>query len=267
MGKSSIADKLSAQRSTNNFDLIRFIAAALVILSHCFSLAGKEFEPLSWLSGYETFGGLAVAIFFITSGFLITASWFSDENILSFIKKRILRIFPALIWVIFLTVFVLGPLLTALPLKEYFKNHTTYLYLNNVYLTCIYYSLPGVFAHNPWPNAVNGSLWTLPIEILMYAMIGFLGSIRLLKMKWFIPALLPFAFYLFISYYISHSNTMILWVRLSQTAKLAIYFIMGSIFYIYREKIILSVYIFVPAVIIYFLGYGHDLILLYSLNL
>ena len=34
------------------------------------------------------------------------------------------------------------------------------------------YRLPGVFESNPYPGIVNGSLWTLPWELRMYALLG-----------------------------------------------------------------------------------------------
>ena len=91
----------------NNFDFIRFCAALLVIFSHSFTLSKPSYykEPLSFISqGRMNFGEVSVAIFFIISGLLITQSFDRTKNIISFIEARILRIFPALIVVILLTV-------------------------------------------------------------------------------------------------------------------------------------------------------------------
>ena len=63
--------------------------------------------------------------------------------------------------------FVLGPALTTLPLSAYFSNRAILQYLWSAALN-IHYVLPGVFADNTYRSAVNGSLWSIPAECLMY---------------------------------------------------------------------------------------------------
>ncbi len=76
-----------------------------------------------------------------------------------------------------LSVGVLGPALTSLPLGEYFSSEYTRGYFSNLALY-ITYHLPGVFATNRVPYAVNGSLWTLPVEFAMYLGLTLLGFFR-----------------------------------------------------------------------------------------
>jgi peptidoglycan/LPS O-acetylase OafA/YrhL len=131
----------------NNFDFLRQFAAFCVIVGHSQSLV-------------STFG---VQIFFAVSGFLVTESWLRGPKIGSFLKKRTSRIFPGLMVCILLTALVMGPLLTRLPVGEYFDHPGTLLYLKNIFLSPVYF-LPGLFEGNTYPNAVNGSLWSLPVE-------------------------------------------------------------------------------------------------------
>jgi peptidoglycan/LPS O-acetylase OafA/YrhL len=59
----------------NNFNLIRFLAAYAVLFSHSFVLvtgSGSD-EPFVSTIPYSL-AGIAVDIFFVTSGFLITGS-------------------------------------------------------------------------------------------------------------------------------------------------------------------------------------------------
>ncbi len=152
----------------NNFDLIRLSAAVLVLFSHSYPLSARTTEPLQSFTGYDTFGTLAVEVFFLISGLLITKSWMDTPHAGDFIRKRFLRIFPAFAAVTLLSVFALGPVFTQIPLKEYFSSRLTWSYLGNPFMLPTRYSLPGVFESNPYPAAVNGSIWSLPLEILMY---------------------------------------------------------------------------------------------------
>jgi len=120
-----------------------------------------------------------VPAFFSLSGFLVSASLLRT-TIPAFIGLRVLRIFPALIVEVCLSALILGPLLTQLPISDYFVNGRLHAYFYNL-VGYIHYDLPGVFTHNPYPIAVNGSLWTVPFELQCYVLlvgIGLLGLTR-----------------------------------------------------------------------------------------
>ena len=169
---------VASPRRKNSFDSVRFVAAALVLVSHSFALTGHV-QPMV---GNVTVGTLAVWIFFIMSGFLIAQSWIQYPRFMVFMIKRTLRIFPALIVVLVLSIVCLGALST-LPYFTYLKTPGTLQYLNNVLLVNTTYELPGVFSETIYPNAVNGSLWTLAYEFTMYLSIAYLGVLSLLR-KW-----------------------------------------------------------------------------------
>jgi peptidoglycan/LPS O-acetylase OafA/YrhL len=163
----------------NNFNLIRFIAAALVLYSHSYPIAlgiGHA-DPLYRTIGMS-WGTIAVDVFFVTSGFLIAGSFFSRASLTAFVWARVLRIYPALIVALLFCVFVVGLAFTTLPAYDYLSDPKTHRFLtkNVTLLSAIRYHLPGVFADLPYPKAVNGSLWTLPYEIEMYAWLAILGS-------------------------------------------------------------------------------------------
>jgi len=63
-------------RRNNNFDFIRFFAAASIILSHSFALTmgSSTAEPLFTITRGLSLGCISVFTFFIMSGFLITKS-------------------------------------------------------------------------------------------------------------------------------------------------------------------------------------------------
>ena len=169
----------------NNFDFLRFFAAALVLFAHSYPLVGRGAEePLGLLTGYEKGGSIGVGIFFVMSGYLITSSWLASSSPQSFLLKRALRIFPALIVAVLLTTFVLGPLVSELALARYLAADGTWTYLQNIVLVTRY-ALPGVFTDNPFPQVVNGSLWTLPLEVLMYIGVMLLGLTGMLR-RWLI---------------------------------------------------------------------------------
>jgi peptidoglycan/LPS O-acetylase OafA/YrhL len=173
-----LEDRLQARR--NNFDVLRLVAASLVLFSHSYALTANA-EPFAGVSGW-TLGEVGVVMFFAMSGFLIAKSWSDQPRLFPFAVKRGLRLLPALVVAVSVTVFVIGPLFTTLPLGSYFADPVTWLYLVRCSLLITFFgTLPGVFEDNPYPDAVNGSLWTLPVEACCYALAAALGTIGLLR--------------------------------------------------------------------------------------
>jgi len=159
------------QHKDNNLNLLRFVAALMVLYAHSFAFYGNTTASFLGLTSY---GGLGIDIFFVISGYLIVKSWEFNPTIFNFLIKRSLRVFPALIIVILISVFLLGPMFTTLPVKEYFTHPQLSSYFKNIILSPVFY-LPGVLEHARVPNAVNGSLWSLPVEFFMYLVVIILG--------------------------------------------------------------------------------------------
>ena len=121
----------------DNFDGLRLLGALLVLFSHQFALSGR-WEPR--FVGDHSFGNLGVLIFFAISGYLVTLSWHGDPHPGRFLMRRLLRMAPGLLLSTTLTFAVVS----ALGLNGF----------------------PG----NPL-SALNGSLWTIPLEVYCYLLL------------------------------------------------------------------------------------------------
>jgi peptidoglycan/LPS O-acetylase OafA/YrhL len=260
-----------SQGRDNNFNLIRIIAALAVLISHGVTLApvsGKA-ELLRESIGM-TPGGIAVDTFFITSGFLVTASLLNRSNLVEFVWARALRIYPALIIMLLLTVFVLGPALTSLPLSEYFLTRETYTYLprSSTLFINVARQLPGVFSNNPVPNT-NASLWTLPYEVRMYATLAIAWLVLKIMPRRRVKALkaliIIFAalsgIYVFVDHFYLSPGT--------RYARLPFMFFTGASFYVLKDRIPIYHWLFwtlLSAVV--FSAHDKDLFyIVYSLSL
>lgn len=176
------SQSLGARASSreNNFDVLRLTAASLVLVSHSFPLTGHT-DPFIPIVG-NSLGALGVEIFFAISGFLVAKSWFTDPRMRAFAFKRALRIMPGLIVAAAFTAFVIGALFTSLGTGTYLTSGGTYGYVaRNWSLFAINLYLPGVFESNVYPGAVNGSMWTLPLEACAYGFLATLGVVGLLR--------------------------------------------------------------------------------------
>jgi peptidoglycan/LPS O-acetylase OafA/YrhL len=185
-----LADCVSGR--DNNLNLIRMIAAVGVFVSHAYPLTLGEgaAQPLEQRLGF-TLGLLSVYTFFIISGLLISQSFDRRRGALDFVLARVLRIFPALLVVVVATVVVLGPAVTALPIDEYVASPETASYApRNLSLAFLQYGLPGVFVDNPYPAAINGSLWTLFYEVVCYGGVFALGLVEARFGRWKLPAVI-----------------------------------------------------------------------------
>ena len=175
-------------RRANNFDALRLLAAISVVFSHSFLIAeGSEAsEPFAWLTGNQCILGLVgVFVFFVISGYLVTESWCRSPNPRRFVSRRLLRIYPGLLVNGLVCALLLGPLVTSLPLRAYFADPALRGFLGSVAtLDPGPLHLPGVlFADNSVGLLVNGSLWTLRYEVMMYALVLVLGALNLLRLS------------------------------------------------------------------------------------
>ncbi|WP_294303240.1 acyltransferase [uncultured Chryseobacterium sp.] len=145
----------------NNFDFIRVLLAFIVFVGHLGALSASPDLKILENSPIE----IAVFGFFVVSGFLIARSYERSSSLKSYIKKRIRRIVPAYLLVVFLCAVLLS-LVSSYTFKEYFSNIQVYKYLfwNSIFLNFKAPWLPGVFGN----QAVNGALWTLKIEMCYY---------------------------------------------------------------------------------------------------
>ena len=178
----SLGDYFSEKN--NNFNLMRLIAAFSVIYGHAPAVTGRgPNDFFLQLVGYKFIGGVAVDIFFVISGFLITASALGRNGLLYYLMSRFLRIYPALIICVTLSVFVLGSVLT--DSSVYWSNQQTWSYLwSNATAFSTEYFLPGVFA-NAHDKAINGSLWSLAVEVRLYFIVFVLATTGILKNRTF----------------------------------------------------------------------------------
>lgn len=169
----------------NNFNLIRMLAAFAVIISHSYALASgdRNLEPVKNLIGISL-GAIAVDIFFITSGLLVTKSLLVRTDLKFFIASRCLRIFPALLISVLFCV-LLGATLTAFPLHQYINDPEllNFIIYNSSIIITDYQELPGLFYDAPFDRSVNGSLWTLPWELRMYVVLISIGILIYLLNK------------------------------------------------------------------------------------
>lgn len=155
------------------------VAATCVLVGHHFALTGRP-EP-DFLHLYSV-GTAAVMVFFALSGYLVTKSWYTDPHVLRFAARRVLRVWPAFVVVVLFVTLVLGPLVTVVPMRAYFSHHTFVDYFSTLYLK-VMYTLPGVFETNPHALSVNGSLWTIPLEVRCYLVIAGLGLLGAMKKR------------------------------------------------------------------------------------
>lgn len=163
----------AAPRHHNNFDALRILAAMTVIYGHAHPMsATHEITVLG-----NSVQALAVKVFFIVSGYLVAQSWANDPQLLRYLAKRSLRIFPGLLLLLLVSALLMGPALTSIPLADYFSNEHFYRYMYMNAALYPAYNLPGLFEGNVYPNTVNGSLWSLPIEFLMYLVLPVVYSI------------------------------------------------------------------------------------------
>lgn len=187
----TIATGLDPRR--NALNAIRLALALLVIVWHSFPLTGDRvaFGPLAQLMGDFSVDG-----FFAISGFLIVQSWTRTPKVLTFLRARVLRIFPAF-WVsLLVTALVIAPLSLILRGQAFpvgFWHDAGRYVLRNWLLWVNQYPIAHTPTDVPYPGVWNGSMWTLAWEFLCYLGVLALGVVGFLRRRWVVPALFVLA--------------------------------------------------------------------------
>lgn len=236
---------------SNSFDVLRFALATFVILEHAYYLPinSPAMEPLYRFSnGQINFGTLAVDLFFVISGFLITRSWLMTHNAWRYLQKRIARIVPG-----FFIACCAGVIIGALSVHDtiaYFRGINAPIFILKV-LSLHQADPHGAFPHNPMPGIVGGTLWTIRYEFdcyLLVAALGILGWLRRMPVTIFFA--LCAAAYAAQQFGVLKMPTLdtgipaILLSSPTQWPRLFTYFFVGAAFYLWREKIPKSPVIF-----------------------
>lgn len=182
----------------NNLTAARLAAASAVVFAHAWPIAhgAGTLDPVTRALA-NTFGAgvslatLAVGAFFVVSGYLVAKSAFARQRDLwGFARARALRLYPALVVNVLLVAVIIGPLISASSLLSYFGDGQVWKFvINNALMWNAVYTLPGVFESQPLA-AVNGSLWTLPIELRCYAVVGLFAALTLFRRPRLLTALI-----------------------------------------------------------------------------
>lgn len=232
-----------SKRQVNNFDFLRFISSLFVIISHSYSLIGKDDQDPLLMISHNTyhFSSLGLVCFFVISGYLVSQSLFNATSILNFAWKRFLRIMPGLFGVILFSILLIGPFFTRLSLSDYFHSSLTYTYLHNIiFVFPLQWKLPGLFVNN-FEKSVNGSLWSLILEGRLYILLAVLFVLYFFRKK-IIPAIV---FVILVIFSIWYQN-------IFGSASLlpfyfAVYFFAGVIAFLYKKNIKYNKWLFLLA--------------------
>ena len=163
-----LADHIGSR--DNRIDQLRLYAALAVVLGHSWHIAlGRDARPP--LQDWTIFGfhSLAVHVFFFLSGLLVTES--ARRHIskpVSYVRKRALRILPALIVNAIAVPLILVAVgaWTGVGLAEMLRYA-----LRLITMMSVQYEHPGAFAGLPFDAAINGSVWSLRHEVIVYALL------------------------------------------------------------------------------------------------
>ena len=231
----------------NNFNLIRFLAATAVLVSHAWpiSLGPGVTEPMKLATGH-TLGSLAVYLFFAVSGFFIAGSYLRSNSARVFTMARVLRLFPGLAVSLLLVALVMGPLVTDLPVMTYLTHPEVASFLvRNIMLFSPQYTLPGVFESLPYPT-VEGSIWTLIHEVICYMLVFVTGVLGILQRRaWATAALGAYA----LAWMAPGVLGIELHPRVALTHGLSLPFMIGVAFRIWQDHIRLSLWAAVALIV------------------
>ncbi len=221
-------------KNINFISLLRVFSICLVMWSNMVTLIldglNYNWYPLQFIRNYfskplvlfQDFGSLGVMLFFLCSGFIITYVA-QSETLREFILKRIMRIYPGLIFSV--TIFwIIQKIFTTLTsnitywgefgIKEWIYGATLINYFRGL------------------PNVINGVTWILIIEVIFYIICIF--TYYFLKKKPILEILIMMA--ISILSIITATNFGEAWYGIASSISYLVIIIFGQILYYYWNK-------------------------------
>ena len=224
---------------------MRLIGALTVVVAHSYSLVnGKpHYDFFHRLNGGYSAASSFLDMFFVISGYLITQSFFRHSTFKEFFIARVMRIVPAFAASIFIAVFFVGSFFTSLSFKEYFSSALTWRYFINISFFKLQFILPGVFNENFYhSNAINGSVWSLAYEWVLYGclfLFAKIGFMKATKLNICIHAAIISAS-IYLNLYPEMTTITAFGIQSSKLVHFYPYFMIGSWLFILKEKFTLK---------------------------
>lgn len=233
----------------NAFGFCRFVLAAVVIFDHSYVLGGFGVDPLRLSAS-------AIVLFFVLSGFLITRSA-SRTSTGRFVWHRFLRLFPGYWVCLIVSAFILAPIIYQIEYTHAYRifgslpdSPQSYVWGNFAMLHLNGWSIPGMtyvwprsvgatLHENPYPYNFNGSIWTLPYELVCYLGVGalaLLGVLKRARRALLLGFVLEWGLYTF-RWLEPLRFEELFPVDLSGLLMFSLYFLAGALCFLYREEI------------------------------
>lgn len=161
--------RLNIIQFDNNQLLIRYVLAFFVFYSHAFAIY-KLNEP-SLYPGGHSLGWYSVNGFFFISGILISQS-FEKRGVISYVGARILRLFPAYIFSLFLSVIMILLFDIVSIDLQFISTAFNFIFSNFFPLQQIQFGvILGAWSGSGQPGVLNAPMWTIPFEFFCYLFI------------------------------------------------------------------------------------------------
>lgn len=250
-------------RGDNSFGILRLFLALLVIVDHAFPLGGFGPDPLWALTRSQASNGvMAVGGFFVISGYLITSSAAAND-VMQFLWKRILRIFPGFLVLLVVTAFVVAPLVYFARqhnLSHFWEQSPDPMgyVTNNWTLNVTQYGIGRLLINTPYgletnASVFNGSIWSLVYEFRCYLAVALLLSVGVLKHARFIVPILATGFAAAIAAVaVDHEAATLVYrvVGDAQMLNMGYLFALGAVLAVYGHRIPLSWWLGVAALVL-----------------
>jgi exopolysaccharide production protein ExoZ len=171
-----------------NLDYLRGLAAFGIMIYHYLLWITGKFTADTFMGRFGIYG---VSIFYILSGLTLFYVYFDKmkplkEDIISFLKKRIFRIFP-LLWLVTIFAIVLSR-----KKPDYYD-----LFLN----------LSGLFGFIKWDVYFSAGIWSIGNELVFYAFFPFFVLFtKYLKPLMILLSTIVFGLYLYFAFYKLNQN-------------------------------------------------------------